>query len=347
MYPEFRKLGSIPFASNAYGAPDLFAPNGGLPIDVYKEFILDVQGTLTLASTVNPVAVSENPRTLIKEVAVLVSGSPLSDSFLSLPLSDLEVLNESLQRSALSDPAEDKITSGADGAYAFRGRYRLPFAMLDMKNPYKGFLPVTRLTAIRPGAGQGQVTLRIKWGTAEDLAAGGTFTTKAISNCTCTVYGVMHTSNPLFAGAPDLFFHQRVAALQVAVNATANVDRDLILPRTNAFLRQIMLTQFTMDANGVETPVATLIRGTDPVVLMLNNVRQIDSTWEQLVAENRRNYGRALPIGRAIIDLSPDGDETVLNQFLMSQINEIKVRINNASIANGNIRLTVVKYAKM
>lgn len=328
------------FVRNAYTTPDLSGPNNGFPLRTYKQLLIDVQGTLTIAGgAADGLPVIENPRSLIKAIEIQLSGSPLGDAFISMPLTDLVVLNMTEYRSLNSDPIEDGIESGAAGAYTFRGRYVLPFVMPSFSNPYKGMF-----VAGKPGISQ--VSLRIRWGTEEDLVAGGD-RVKTISATTATVYGVDFTGFGGIESSKELFYHQRIASITKTYNATAGVDQDIIFPRTPAFLKGILMKQMTVDANGVETPSTTLIRATDPIVFMLNTLdRKYDLTWEQVQERNRRDYRRTLPDGYIFLDMAPEGDEELIRLMLMTNFSEMKVRFNNASVANGVVRASLVKYAQ-
>lgn len=340
--PREERIGQMSFVQNNYSTPDLFGPNGGFPQRTYKELILDLQGVLTIAGgAVDGIPVAENPRTLIKGIEVLLTGTSLGDSFISVPLTDLVVLNMIADKNQESDPTETPCATGGVSVTNFRGIYRLPFWLTDMLDKYK-----TYFVSGRPGISQ--VNFRIKWGSAEDLVAGGD-RTKTLTATSVTIYGRDYTGVSFIESRADLLYYQRIAAVTKTLNATAGTDQDVIIPRSNSFLRGLMLKQYTTDANGVETPIegaGGLLRPTDPIIFILNTLeRKYDLTWEQIKDRNLRDYKRPMPLGYAFIDMSPDGDEAFILPMLMTNYSEIKLRFNNAAVANANLRVTLSKLS--
>lgn len=337
---EKRNNSPIAFVSNAYGQ-DLFGPNGAFELKNYEYLYADLQGTLTITGgTTSGTPVFYNPKTLIKSIEVKITGSGLPDSFIELPLCDLEFLNYIVERDKEERPPnETPITSGDVGVYTFRGLYRIPFAQNDMPNPYKFFFNASRFT---------QTNIRVKFGTVEDLVKGGD-RAKAISNCSVSFWMDDYSYEPEFDAAADLMFAQRVQIREIAlggVGSQKNFDIEII--RTPSFLRGVWLYQFQRDGNGVETPTDQLILDTDQVMLHVNDGdRKYEYTWEQLRDRMRRYYRmNEVPFGYAFLDISPRGDEGILSKFNMLNFNTIKVRIDNENLPNSVLRVGAFKYTK-
>jgi hypothetical protein len=335
------KLGSIAFVRNSYGV-DLSTQNGGMTAKNLEQLTMDITGTLTIAGgATSGVPVQFNPRSFIKSVEVRIAGSPLSDSFVEIPLKSLVAFNMICDKDLGNggEPSlETPIASGEVGTYTFRGRYRLPFMQNDFANPYKFQFPESRY---------GQVSFRIKFGSEEDLVAGGD-RTKTVSACSVVFYGRDNTGDPKFDLLTGLFFAQRVTTKPTDTRVqTANTDLEIEITRTNAYLHRIMIEQHTIDSNGVETPVDTIIRPTDPVQMRFNDkaLKFEDTTWEYFRDLNATEYGKSLPFGLIVIDFSPRCDVDLLNQLMMANYQSIKVRLNNAGIANGSLRVSVQKLA--
>jgi hypothetical protein len=330
--PRERRVGTIPFVANAFGN-DLFGPNGGLPLSVYEYWILRLSGTFTIAGAVSGALVAENPRTLIKSVQIVVTGLT-GDTFVDIPLTDLVVLTEFVNNRPGAAPQETAVTSTAIGSTNFSGEYYVPFALEDMANPYRGFFAANRYA---------QVRLRIQWGNVNDIAATGA-STLTLTNTQVDLFVREFSFEPRFETAQDLLLHQRVAVLRTSVNAIAQVGLDIEIPRTASYLRGILFKQYT---DTPETPIATLLLPTSQVTLLYNDTdRKYETTLAQLLGENKRNYMRsgAFPTGYAFLDLSPDGDFSLLQNMLNLQ--KIVLRLDTASVANAFIRTTLVKYAQ-
>jgi hypothetical protein len=332
--PRERKIGTIAFASGTFGQ-DLFGPNGGLPLLNYERFVLRLTGTLTISGgTTDGTPVFENPRTLIKAVQVVVTGLT-GDTFIDIPLTDLVVLSHFIGRRPGMDPSETPILSGAVGTYTFGGDYVIPFALEDMSNPYRGFFAANRYA---------QVRLRLQFGTTADLVSGGD-RTLAISACNVDVWVREYSFDQRFETANDLLLHQRVNVKQQSINAVAQTNFDLEIPRTASYLRGILLKQYT---DIPETPITSLLTLEQQVTLILNDTdRKFEYTWEQLIRKNREVYVRGSsspwPVGYAFIDLAPNGDFSNLINMLNFQ--KMVVRIDNNSVANAFVRMTLLKYA--
>lgn len=331
--PRERKLGTIPFAASTFGS-DLFGPNGGLPLLNYEYFILRLSGTLTISGgTIDGAGVDENPRTLIKAVQVVVTGLT-GDTFIDIPLTDLVILTHYIGRRPALDPSESPIVSGAVGVYTFAGEYYLPFSLEDMANPYRGFFASNRYA---------QVRLRLQFGSTADLITGGD-RTLAITACNVDVWGREYSFDQRYETANDLLLHQRVNVKQQSINAVAQTNFDLEIPRTASYLRGILLTQYT---DIPETPISSLISAEQQVSLILNDTdRKFEYTWAQLQRQNRERYARgsvAWPVSRVFIDLAPNGDFSTLMNMLNFQ--KMVVRIDNNSVASAFVRMTLLKYA--
>lgn len=331
--PRERRLGSIPFASGTFGQ-DLFGPNGGLPLLNYEYFILRLTGTLTISGgTTNGTVVTENPRTLVKSVQVVVTGLT-GDTFIDIPLTDLVILTHYIGRRPSLAPQETAVSSGAAAAYPIVGEYYLPFALEDMSNPYRGFFASNRYA---------QVRLRIQWGTVEDLVAGGD-RTKVLTATQIDVWGREYSFDSRFETANDLLLHQRQNVSQTSINAVAQNNFDIEIPRTASFLRGILLKQYT---DIPETPITTLITAEQQVTLIFNDLdRKFEYTWAQLQRLNRESYARGSttwPTSYVFVDLSKLGDFGLLVNMLNFQ--KIEVRIDNNSVANAFVRTTLLKYA--
>jgi len=348
--PREKRLGTIAFVRNAYGL-DLFGPNGGLPLLDYEEMWIDMSGTLTITGgTVSGTPVFENPLSLYNP-EVQLTGAPIGDSFVQIPASDLEVFNMIAQSKLPGCPRPTTaagglstsisqltpITTGDVGTYTFRAIQRLPFAMNDLSNPYVSFFPANRY---------GQVNVRIKWNTEEFLVAGGS-RTKTISSTSAIIFGREYTFDPDFDLMKGLFLNQRLQVKQPALVNAVQSDQDYEITRTAAFLAKIMIKQYTTDANGVETPSDAIIRPTDQLILLLNDVdRKFEQfTWEYWREHNRYWYGFELPVGYVVMDMSPRGDQKVLAKMNMMNFSSIKVRANNGAVASSNLRFTVQKLA--
>lgn len=334
--PRERKVGSIAYVANDFGV-DLFGPNGGLPLAPYEYWVLRLSGTLTADALADGTIVPENPRTLIKRVQVIVTGLT-GDTFIDIPMTDLVVLTEFVGKRPALAPDEDAVTLAevqAGGAIPFYGEYYLPFALNDMANPYRGFFAANRYA---------QVRLRVQWGSETSiitLSAGSV----ALSATKVDLWVREYAFDPRFETANDLLLHQRVQVAQPSINATALNDYDIEIPRTAAFLRGILLKQFT---DNPETPISTLITGEAPVTLLYNDTdRKFEYTFNQLRRLNREVYCRGgvntFPTGYMFIDLSPRGDFSLLQNLLNLQ--KIVVRTNTASVANAVLRATLLKYA--
>jgi hypothetical protein len=341
--PRSRKVGTIGFVNNTFGT-DLYGPQGGLPLETYSGLIIDLNGTLTIAGgTVDGVPVLENPRTLIKAIQIQVTGLTAGDSFIDVPLTDLVTLSHFIETRPPFFPTESSIQTGAAGTYLFGGKYLLPFIMPDMQNPWKGMFPSGR---------SGQTKIRVQFGQAEDLVAGGD-RTKTISLCQVDFWGDdIYSLDPRYDALTGLLLHQRVNLKQISLgaNGTAQTDFDIEIQRTPAFLRGLLLRTMTIDANGVETPVDTVIRDTDPITMFLNEgERKFEFTGSLVKYRNRKHYnlprGQDFPLGFYFLDLVPSGEEGLLINMMNYQT--IKVRINNAAIANSAIRVVALKYANL
>lgn len=330
--PRERRVGTIPFVANQFGV-DLFGPNGGLPLAVYEYWILRLSGSFTIAGGPATSLVPENPRTLIKAVQVVVTGLT-GDTFIDIPLTDLVVLTEFIQNRPGAAPQETAVSSTANGTTNFSGEYYLPFSLEDMANPYRGFFASNRYA---------QVRLRIQWGTTTDIATPGA-ATLTLTNTQVDLFVREFSFEPRFETAQDLLLHQRVAVIRTSVNAIAQLGLDIEIPRTASYLRGILFKQYT---DAPETPISTLILGTSQVTLLYNDTdRKYETTLAQLLGENRRNYLRStnMPTGYAFLDLSPDGDFSLLQNMLNLQ--KMVLRLDTQSIANAFIRTTLVKYAQ-
>ena len=138
-------------------------------------------------------------------------------------------------------------------------------------------------------------------------------------------------------------------------SAAAQTNFDIEIPRTASFLRGILIKQYT---DNPETPIATLISAEQQVTLIYNdNDRKFEFTYQQLVRKNREDYRPlnptggpfVFPLGYAFVDLTPGngvtgkGDFSLLNNMLNFQ--RMVLRIDNASVANAFVRMTLVKYA--
>jgi hypothetical protein len=343
--PRERKVGTIAFANSTFGV-DLFGPNGGLPLLVYEYWILRLTGTLTISGgTTNGTPVVENPRTLIKAVQVVVTGLT-GDTFIDIPMTDLVILTNFIGRRPGIAPQETAVTSGAIGATNFVGEYYLPFALEDMTNPYRGFFASNRYA---------QVRLRILWGTTTDLVSGGD-RTLALTVTGVDVWVREYSFDTRFESNTDYLLHQRVNVKQVSINAAAQTNFDIEIPRTASFLRGVLIKQYT---DNPETPITTLIGNEQQVTLIYNdNDRKFEFTWNQLIRKNREDYAPlnpaggpfAFPTGYAFVDLTPGegrgasgGDFSLLNNMLNFQ--RMVLRIDNSSVANAFVRMTLVKYA--
>src|SRR4029077_11529450 len=198
-------------------------------------------------------------------------------------------------------PLEVAVTSGAIGATNFVGEYYLPFSLEDMTNPYRGFFAANRYA---------QVRLRILWGTAADLVSGGD-RVLALTVTGVDVWVREYSFDTRFESNTDYLLHQRVNVKQVSINAAAQTNFDIEIPRTASFLRGILLKQYT---DVPETPITTLIGNEQQVTLIYNdNDRKFEFTWNQLIRKNREDYAPlnpaggpfALPTGYAFVDLTP------------------------------------------
>lgn len=332
------RLGVMNFANNAYTTPDLYGPQGGLSLKWFQDYFVDVQGTLTIAGGTSDGAPSYfGVRQLIKSLEVKVSGTRLVDSYVELPLVSLVNLNMIQFRGANGGiPRQTDVNSGAAGVYTFRGVFRLPHFCFDMSNPYKFGFPSNRFNT---------TSVRIKWGTAEDLIVGGD-RTKTISNCTATIIGVDHSGDPDFELMNELMFHQRVQLMVPSIAATEN-NKEFEIVKTNAFLRGLLIEQISTDANGVETPLDTIIPATNQLILRLNDrtAKFEDSTWEYFRYRNEEDYGKALPFNAIFMDFAPNGDEGLLRQMFMGNYQTIKIRSNVVTQTNGALRISAVKFA--
>ncbi len=343
--PRERKIGTIVFANSSFGV-DLFGPNGGLPLLIFEYWILRLTGTLTIsAGTTNGTPVTENPRTLIKAVQVVVTGLT-GDTFIDIPMTDLVVLTNFIGRRPGIPPFETAVTSGAIGTTNFVGEYYLPFSLDDMSNSYRGFFAANRYA---------QVRLRILWGTTTDLVSGGD-RTLALTVTQCDVWVKEYSFDNRFETNTNYLLHQRVNVKQVSLNNFAQTNFDIEIPRTASYLRGILIKQYT---DIPETPITTLISGEQQVTLIYNdNDRKFEFTWNQLIRKNREDYAPinpaggpfAFPTGYAFVDLTPGsgrdtskGDFSLLNNMLNFQ--RMVLRVDNAAIASALIRMTLVKYA--
>jgi hypothetical protein len=330
--PRERRVGTIPFVANQFGN-DLFGPNGGLPLSVYEYFVLRLSGTLTISVATAGALVPEQPRTLIKAVQVVVTGLT-GDTFIDIPLTDLVVLSEFVANRPGASPQETPVSANTVAAYPFSGEYYLPFSLEDMANPYRGFFAANRYA---------QVRLRIQWGNTTDIVATGGATV-VLTNTQVDVFVREFSFEPRFETAQDLLLHQRVSVLRTSVNAIAQIGLDIEIPRTASYLRGILFKQYT---DSPEVPITTLLTPTSQVTLLYNDTdRKYETTLSQLLGENKRNYMRTgtFPTGYAFLDLSPDGDFSLLQNMLNLQ--KIVLRLDTASVANAFIRTTLVKYAQ-
>lgn len=329
--PRERRVGTILYSKNTYGQ-DLFGPNGGLPLSVLKNYTLRLSGSLTIAGgTTNGTTVPENPRTLIKAIQIVVTGLT-GDTFVDIPLTDLVVMSHYIGRRPGLAPTETPVSSGAAGVYSFLGEYRLPFALEDMSNPYRGFFASNRYA---------QVRLRILWGSEEDLVSGGDRTKTVAATTTCDIWQEDFGFDVMFEGKKDYLLHQRVQTKNVTINNVVQTNFEIEIPRTPAFLRGVLLKTMT---DVPETGITTLMGGENQITLMYNDSdRKFEYTWNQLVRKNREDYRISLPTGYVFIDLSPLGDFSLLQNML--NLNKISLRIDNSAVANAIIRMTLLKYA--
>lgn len=337
--PRERKIGTIAYVASSFGT-DLFGPNGGLPLLPYEYWVLRLSGTLTADALADGTIVAENPRTLIKAVQVVVTGLT-GDTFIDLPLTDLVVLSHYIGRRPSMAPDEDPVTLTEvqiGGAITFYGEYAIPFNLEDMANPYRGMFAANRYA---------QVRLRVQWGNEVDFIAlsAGTVT---LSNTKVDVWVREYAFEPRFETATDLLLHQRTTVRRDSINAVVLTDFDVEIPRTAAFLRGILLKQYTSTAAAPETAISTLLTGEAPITLLYNDTdRKYEFTHDQLRRQNRENYARGgvnnLPTGYTFLDLSPKGDFSLLQNLLNLQ--KMVVRVNTASVANAILRTTLVKYA--
>jgi len=334
--PREHKIGPAIACVNGVDGQEMTAPEGAFSALHYEKLVLELNGNVIVSGgTANATVSADAPESIVKRIQIILTGTS-GDAFIDIPLTELRYLTHFITRAPGLDN-ERSAPVASVGTNPFSARVVLPFMLEDMEREakYRGFWASNRFTGVR---------FKVTWGTIANLMTGGDRTnTVDPATTSLQLWGKEYSRDSRFAQATDLLLWQRTTK-DFYINNIAQSDFDMEIQRTASWLKGIMIRQMTIVA-GVETALAdTLIRPTDKVTLMFDDSdKKFEFTWSYLKFRNREEQRISLPTGTAWIDLSEHGDMQLLEMLL----NHTKtyVRIDNAAIANGVVRLVTSKYA--
>jgi hypothetical protein len=323
--PRLRKLGSLAYVKNNFS--EMLSPNL-FPQLIYSFLFFRLSGSITTGAGALGTAVAENPYTLIKSIQVKIAGT----DFIDIPATDLRILAHYIGQRPGVAPTSTAVANTASATQSFKADLMLPFSLTDMhfSGRRRGFFASNRYPT---------VSLRINWGSEEDLIAAGGYATKAVdAGCVLDVWAEEWSQEPAFESASNLLLHKR-GQQTVDANGVVLTNYSIELPRDPSLLRGVLIKQFT---DVPETPITTLFTALKAITLRYGKTdRKLEFDYETLQRINTRDYGIALPNGYVFLDLAPDGDFARL-QDTTSGVFELLV--DSASVANAKIRTTFVRY---
>ncbi len=284
-------LETLNFVASGFDIVDIPA-NG-----TYAYLLCRLSGTLTLtdaASVADGTVHPEGPYALLRRVTVNIDGRQELDLDGRYWRTFTEILFS--QAPATVNVANTSAPGGT--AHAFSGFIVIPFISGRTINPYDTAFPAKQIV-------KSEFTLRCDWGTVEDLVAGGTYDTKALTTApTLEVMAVMsRRPNPIFKAATR--FRQFSQVITAIGDARFEVPEQTVI---RAFLIRTDggLGNFTQ---GVAT-AALLDRLSLESAAGLKN---IDRVTDDLIREDHRLFGDlvAFQAGYHYLEMAESGKQTL------------------------------------
>lgn len=294
------------------------------PRSLYSHLILQLNGTLTKTES-SAGTLSENALSLIRSIRIKADGDIIKEFEPTM----MRVFSHHICRGQDTDLTN--VTLGSDTAEAFAARLIVDFQSARTRLPEASFFPGDRY---------GELGFEIDWGTSTDLVGGGTYTAVSFPTTpTLQVWG-NEIINPV----------DRVRRYLLQRNFTKSFTRSSVAMTADSFTlpvgevyRGVLLKQMTRNPDLAST---TVIASTANIVVRVNgSFRKIETTWAELTARNKSQYGIALPSGYVYIDFMDAGDfNTALRTGDPVGVSSFDILADVSSVSGGQIVMMPITY---
>lgn len=309
--PNKRKIDGFAYTEGA--TQEIKLPKG------YLEQGLVFEGSYTHNPTTDGTAVREFP-TFIERISVIGDGGRMLHDVRPRDLMREAMIYEQMPKTEMvSGPSTVTAAGGAK-----TGRFTFP---LQFREPFADKGDAGELLAL-PSWMYDEITIRVTYGNRDSIVRGGTGTLSDVA-FSVTAVGIQDDWSQL--GDPRVWgaaFRRNLRSFRsVALDASAETERTIELPRTAPFRSIVVITE-DADGEGADTLLNEL------TLELNNNIRQFSRVpYRTLRMENARVFGVSLPPGVAVIEFAEDadiGDGSIFEAQLLTAANLI---LNRAAVA--------------